>query len=192
MQQAGEIGGARFYTAGRGFGVPGGYPPLQPDAGEDEDVYRPGSVEEARAAVAELAQRDVHFVKFWVDHHFETLPDFSPEIYRAAIEEARRLGLRPVAHIHTLKNAHGVVDAGIDVGVAGTLALWFSVALLAAFGGLAAHAAGLRGRQLVLETFVGALFGVAALVPTVLRQRRGISILKKPVEPAPPPVPPVL
>jgi len=37
---------------------------------------------------------------------------------------------------------------------------------------------------------VGALFGVLALVPTVLRQRRGISILKKPVESAPPPMMP--
>ena len=34
---------------------------------------------------------------------------------------------------------------------------------------------------------LGALFGVAALVGTVLRQRREISILKRPAEPAPPP-----
>lgn len=38
---------------------------------------------------------------------------------------------------------------------------------------------------------LGALFGVAALLSTVLRQRREISILKKPVEPAAtPPLPP--
>lgn len=40
---------------------------------------------------------------------------------------------------------------------------------------------------------LGALFGVAALLTTVLRQRREISVLKKqpsPAEPAPPPVPP--
>ena len=35
---------------------------------------------------------------------------------------------------------------------------------------------------------LGALFGVAALIGTVLRQRREISILKRPAEPAPPPV----
>jgi putative membrane protein len=34
---------------------------------------------------------------------------------------------------------------------------------------------------------LGALFGVAALIGTVLRQRREISILKRPAEPAPPP-----
>jgi lipopolysaccharide assembly protein A len=35
---------------------------------------------------------------------------------------------------------------------------------------------------------LGALFGVAALIGTVLRQRREISILKRPGEPAPPPL----
>jgi uncharacterized integral membrane protein len=40
---------------------------------------------------------------------------------------------------------------------------------------------------------LGTLFGVAALLTTVLRQRREISVLRKqlsPAEPAPPPVPP--
>ena len=35
---------------------------------------------------------------------------------------------------------------------------------------------------------LGALFGVAALIGTVLRQRREISVLKRPAEPAPPPL----
>ena len=35
---------------------------------------------------------------------------------------------------------------------------------------------------------LGALFGVAALIGTVLRQRREISILRRPDEPAPPPL----
>ena len=38
----------------------------------------------------------------------------------------------------------------------------------------------------------GVLFGVAALVPAWLRQRRQISFLKKPAEPPPPPVLPVI
>ena len=38
---------------------------------------------------------------------------------------------------------------------------------------------------------LGALFGVAALLTTVLRQRREISFLKKPAEPAPPLPPPI-
>ena len=40
---------------------------------------------------------------------------------------------------------------------------------------------------------VGALFGVLALIGTVLRQRREISLLKRPpAEAVPPPVPPLL
>ena len=34
---------------------------------------------------------------------------------------------------------------------------------------------------------LGALFGMLALLATVLRQRRQISVLRRPVEPAPPP-----
>jgi putative membrane protein len=42
---------------------------------------------------------------------------------------------------------------------------------------------------LLLAAFaLGAFFGVLALLSTVLRQRREISILKKPAQPAPPPV----
>jgi uncharacterized integral membrane protein len=37
---------------------------------------------------------------------------------------------------------------------------------------------------------LGALFGVAALLGTIVRQRREISLLRKPAEPAPPPVTP--
>jgi lipopolysaccharide assembly protein A len=38
---------------------------------------------------------------------------------------------------------------------------------------------------------LGALFGVLALLGTVVRRRRQISLLKKPAEPAPPPVTPL-
>lgn len=113
-QRAGELGGARLYTAGRGFGVDGGYPPVQADATGELDVNRLSSPEEAADAVAELAEQGVDFVKLWVDHHFETLPPFAPEIYESIVAEARALGLRPVAHIHTLEDAHGLVDAGVD------------------------------------------------------------------------------
>jgi len=38
---------------------------------------------------------------------------------------------------------------------------------------------------------LGALFGTAALLGTLVRQRREISLLRKPAEPAPPPVTPL-
>jgi imidazolonepropionase-like amidohydrolase len=108
-----EFPGARLYSVGRGFGVPGGYPPNQPGAEGELDVYRPASPDSARAAVRELATHNPPFVKLWVDHHFETLPPFDRAIYTAVIEEARAQNLRPVAHVHTLEDAHGVIDAGI-------------------------------------------------------------------------------
>jgi imidazolonepropionase-like amidohydrolase len=112
-QRSGEFPGARLYSVGRGFGVPGGYPPNQPGAEGDLDVNRPTTPDEARAAVRELATHNPTFVKLWVDTHFDTYPPFEPAIYQAAIQEARALNLRPVAHIHTLESAHGVIDAGI-------------------------------------------------------------------------------
>lgn len=111
-QRAGGIQGARMYSAGRGFGVPGGYPPFQPGSDETTDVWRLTSPEEAEAAVAELAQHNPSFVKLWVDHHFHTLPEFDPAIYRAIVSEALERGLRPVAHIHTYDNAAALLDAG--------------------------------------------------------------------------------
>ena len=44
---------------------------------------------------------------------------------------------------------------------------------------------------LLLFFALGALFGVAALLTTVLRQRRQIALFLRPVEPAPPPAPPL-
>jgi imidazolonepropionase-like amidohydrolase len=113
-QRAGDFPGARIYTAGRGFGVVGGYPYPQPDITPELDAYRPTSPEEAITAVHELAAQQVDFVKLSVDHRHGALERFSPEIYRAIIEESRDLGLASVAHIYTLEDARGLVDAGID------------------------------------------------------------------------------
>jgi imidazolonepropionase-like amidohydrolase len=112
-QRAGELGGAQVYTAGRGFGVIGGYPYMQPDISPENDAARPTTVEEANEGVRELARHEVDFVKLSIDHRHGALNRFSPEIYGAIIREARDQGLRTVAHIYTLEDAHGVVDAGI-------------------------------------------------------------------------------
>jgi imidazolonepropionase-like amidohydrolase len=113
-QREGRFEGARLYTASRGFGVVGGYPPLQPDATTELDVHRLTAPDEAEDAVAEVAETEVDFIKLWVDHHFETLPSFSPEIYERIIRAAQEQGVRTVAHIHTAEDAHALVDAGID------------------------------------------------------------------------------
>ncbi|MBZ5515364.1 MAG: amidohydrolase family protein [Acidobacteriia bacterium] len=114
-QRAGELPGARLYTAGRGFGVKGGFPPGGPPKVKGAvDRYRPQTPEQARADVRELATHKPDFVKIWVDDGFGRMPKIEPEIYRAIIEEAHQQGLRVVAHVFYLQDAKGLVQAGVD------------------------------------------------------------------------------
>ncbi len=110
-QRAGNLVGARLYTAGRGFGAPGGYPPRLANA---EDRYRPQTPQEARARVRELASHYPDFVKIWVDDDFGRVPKMKPEIYRAIIDEAHHQRLRIIAHVFYLADAQALVEAGID------------------------------------------------------------------------------
>ncbi|WP_263357560.1 amidohydrolase family protein [Acidicapsa ligni] len=61
---AGKIPGALIYTAGRGFGVPGGLPPAAMGA---DEIYRPATADEARKDVRELASRTAPQVAGEVD-----------------------------------------------------------------------------------------------------------------------------
>jgi len=110
-QRAGRLEGARFYTAGLGFGVVGGYPP---GIARPADVHRPRTAQEARRDVRELARHRPDFVKIWVDDDFGRLPKTQPEIYRAIIEEAHRQHTRVLAHVFYLADAQGLVQAGVD------------------------------------------------------------------------------
>ena len=110
-RRSGALAGARLYTAGRGFGVKGGYPPALANAG---DRYRPQTPAEARAEVRDLASHHPDFVKIWVDDDFGRLPKMKPEIYRAIIDEAHRHHLRVIAHVFYLADAQSLVKAGID------------------------------------------------------------------------------
>jgi imidazolonepropionase-like amidohydrolase len=110
-QRARDWAGARFYTAGRGFGVEGGYPPQLANA---QDRYRPRTAEEARMQVQELASHRPDFVKIWVDDSFGRLPKMPAEISAAIIDEAHRHRLRVVAHVFYLADAKALVEAGVD------------------------------------------------------------------------------
>lgn len=97
--------------AGRGIAMP--------DAGPGQAYWRPvaygvSNEAEARAAVAELAARQVDWIKIWVDDRNGTVPKLSPSLYRAIIGEAHNRGLRVLAHIYYLADAKDLLRAGID------------------------------------------------------------------------------
>ena len=98
--------GARSLTAGRGI--------TSPEPGRSEVPYWVTTEAEARAAVEELAARNVDFVKIWVDDRNGTYERLSPDLYAAVVDEAHRQGLRVTAHVFTLEDGKGLLRAGID------------------------------------------------------------------------------
>ncbi len=100
-------GAALLRTAGRGI--------TRPEPGRNEIPYWIDTEEEARAAVQELADLRVDMVKMWVDDRDGQYPKLTPELYGAIIDEAHSHGLRTSAHVFTLEDAKGLVEAGLDI-----------------------------------------------------------------------------
>ena len=98
---------ARAKTADRGI--------TMPEPGRSEAPHWVETEEEARAAVRELAERQVDIVKIWVDDRGGQYERLSPELYGAIIDEAHRHGLMVTAHVFYLEDAKGLLRAGVDV-----------------------------------------------------------------------------
>ncbi len=111
-QKKGRLGGATIFTAGRGIGVPGGAPGLPAAA---DQIYRPATADEARKDVDELAGHHADIVKIWVDKGHGTMPEMTPEIYKAVIDEAHQKHMRVAAHEYALEDAKQLVADGVDV-----------------------------------------------------------------------------
>jgi imidazolonepropionase-like amidohydrolase len=73
------------------------------------------SAEDVRKAVAALASRRPDMVKIRVDDNLGTATKMTPEVYRAVIDEAHKLGLRVAAHIFYLDDAKDLLRAGVDM-----------------------------------------------------------------------------
>lgn len=99
-------GAARFLTAGRGI--------TRPEPGRSDVPFWIETAEEGRAAIRELAAREVDIVKIWVDDRGGQYEKLTPEMYAAIIDEAHRNGLTVAAHIFNLEDAKGLLRAGID------------------------------------------------------------------------------
>jgi imidazolonepropionase-like amidohydrolase len=72
-----------------------------------------GSPAEARAAVDRIADMGADVVKFSVDQIPEGVPRIRRDVLEAGVDEARRRGVRAVAHIGTVEDALDAARAGI-------------------------------------------------------------------------------
>jgi len=70
---------------------------------------------EARQAVRDQVDSGIDLVKLWVDDLGGEAPQMSPGVYRAAIDEAHRHGVKVAAHIHDMQPAADLVAAGVDI-----------------------------------------------------------------------------
>ncbi|HZX94307.1 MAG TPA: amidohydrolase family protein [Myxococcales bacterium] len=110
-QRRGTAKGASLFTAGRGVGAKDGAPPV-PVA--PDQVYRPATPEEATADVREAATHHPEFLKIWVDDVYGKFPKLQPAIFKAAIDEAHKNGMRVASHIFYLADAKAVIADGVD------------------------------------------------------------------------------
>jgi imidazolonepropionase-like amidohydrolase len=110
-QEAGRLGGARLRIAGRGIGAPNAGPGGAAYAGI---AYEVTTEDQTRRAVQELAASKVNLVKIWVDDRNGRAPRLAPNLYRAAIDEGHKHGLKVNAHIFYHTDAVDLVNAGID------------------------------------------------------------------------------
>jgi imidazolonepropionase-like amidohydrolase len=70
------------------------------------------TAEEARAKVDAYADAKADLIKM---HIFGTPEDTQPAVYKVLIDEAHKRGLRVAAHLFYIKDARGLLDAGVDV-----------------------------------------------------------------------------
>ena len=102
---------ALYRTVGRGLAYPGSGPA---DPSRNDVPYAVTTEEEARAAVRDLAPKKPDFIKIWVDDRNGTKQKLTPPLFRAAADEARKLGFRSVAHVFDLADAKELLKAGVE------------------------------------------------------------------------------
>ena len=116
-QDAGKFPPASRFLFMPGMAPPGGGPDAVLLKGTTalHAVYEVSTPEAARAAVQEMAAKNLKSVKIWVDDRRGTYPKMTPEVYAAIIDEAHRHQMKVHAHATTLPDQKAVVRAGVDV-----------------------------------------------------------------------------
>jgi imidazolonepropionase-like amidohydrolase len=125
---AGTLLGPRIYTSGPMLTAPGGHPVAMLDATVpwpfsayfiSRSTRELATPEQARAAVRELAELHADVIKLTVDRIPDEVPRLSREVMAAAADEARRAGIRTVAHIGSFEDAKDAAEAGAALWVHG-------------------------------------------------------------------------
>lgn len=108
----GRLPGARMFSAGYGFGVPKGAPPIELAM---DQVYRPSSAAQVAVEMDSLAALNPEMVKMWVDDFGGRFEKMDSTIYKTVISEAHKHKLRAIAHAFYMKDAKQLLDNGIDI-----------------------------------------------------------------------------
>ncbi|RNF29260.1 hypothetical protein NM04_18840 [Massilia aurea] len=112
-QRAGKLALPTIVTAGHGFGVPHGAPPIA--MGMDQ-VYRPTTIEAVRKDFEKLLVQKPDLVKIWVDDFGDkSTKKMDPALYREVIQQAHKNGLKVVAHVYYLEDAKRLARDGVDL-----------------------------------------------------------------------------
>jgi imidazolonepropionase-like amidohydrolase len=98
-------------TAGRGLAP---LAEIRPD-NMRHAAYAVTTSQGARAAVEELARRNVRIVKTWVDDRGGTIAKLTPDLYRAIIDEAHKRKMRVAVHATDLEDAKDLLRSGADI-----------------------------------------------------------------------------
>ena len=120
-QLNGSVAGAQFLFAA-GMGPPGQGPndrflghalTIQETTGMT--VLRGlASPEQARAAVREVADKGIPFIKIWVDDRGGSQDKLTADLYRPLIAAARQQGLKVIVHQQFATDMPDLLDAGVD------------------------------------------------------------------------------
>jgi imidazolonepropionase-like amidohydrolase len=78
-------------------------------------VLAPRTPEEAKTQVAGVAAMKADMVKIRVDDNLKTTAKMTPEVYKAVIAEAHRLGMRVAVHLYYLADAKDILASGGDL-----------------------------------------------------------------------------
>lgn len=170
----GELLGPRIFAAGPMVTAPGGHPVaimqhlapwwirwyLIPRAAFEVD-----SAAAARRKVAEITALGADVVKLAVDRIPEQAPRIRKEVLVAAVEEAKRHGVRAVAHVGTLADAVDAADAGVAAWMHGVYKERIPDERIAA---LAAYRIPMVATMVVFESY--ALTGRGKREPTALER----------------------